>query len=370
MYGMPVIETRTATTEAQASQIGREIGYPLVMKLQSVDIPHKTEAGGVLLDLRSDPDVCTAFGQIMSSARHYKPDARLDGVTIQPYFSKSDFELLLGAKRDPNFGPVILFGMGGIYTEVLKDRSLGLPPMNRLLAKRLMQGTRVYTLLKGYRNRLPTDLGKLEEIIIRLSQLLIDFPQISELDMNPILVKDSSPIAVDARILVSPTKIPSPLHLVISPYPAEDEFHMETVDGQALFIRPVRPEDAPLFTTLFKELSPTTIYNRFFSAVKELNPRMLARFTQIDYDREIALVAINETSKTDRMLGVARIIGDSDSKTGEFAVLVGDDWHGKGIGVCLLRKCLSIAEKRGFRMIHGFVLKANRNAGAWEKAWI
>nr|WP_319394290.1 bifunctional acetate--CoA ligase family protein/GNAT family N-acetyltransferase [uncultured Desulfobacter sp.] len=360
-YGMPVIETRTAKTEAQASRIGQEIGYPLVMKLQSVDILHKTDAGGVLLDLRSDTDICQAFGQIMSSARQYKPDARLDGVTIQPYFSNPDFELLLGAKRDPNFGPVVLFGMGGIYTEVLKDSSLGLPPMNRLLAQRLMQETRVYTLLKGYRNRLAADLEKLEEIIIRLSQLLIDFPQISELDMNPILIRDGNPIAVDARILVSPTKIPSPLHLVISPYPAEDEFLMKTVDGQTLFIRPVKPEDAPLFTALFKVLSPTTIYYRFFSAVKELNPKMLARFTQIDYDREIALVAIDETSKTDRMLGVARIIGDADSQTGEFAVLVGDNWHGKGIGVCLLEKCLSIAAKRRFRVVHGFVLKTNRN---------
>lgn len=366
-YGMPVIETRTATTQAQASRIGREIGYPLVMKLQSVDIPHKTDVGGVLLDLRCDADVCDAFEQIMLSARKYKPDARLDGVTIQPYFSNPDFEILLGAKRDPNFGPVILFGMGGIYTEVLKDRSLGLPPMNRLLARRLMQETRVYSLLKGYRNRVAADMEKLEEMIVRLSQLLMDFPQISELDMNPVLIKNGNPVAVDARILVSPTKIPPFMHLVIGPYPAEEESRMVSVDGQAIFIRPVKPEDVPLFTALFKVLSPTTIYYRFFSAVKELNPKMLARFTQIDYDREIALVAIDETSQTERMLGVARIMGDPDGKTGEFAVLVGDAWQGKGIGVCLLERCLSIAEKRGFKIIHGYVLKENRNMLALGK---
>ena len=151
------------------------------------------------------------------------------------------------------------------------------------------------------------------------------------------------------------------MHLVIGPYPAEDESRMGSVDGQAVLIRPVKPEDAPLFTALFNALSQTTIYYRFFSVVKELNPRMLARFTQIDYDREIALVAIDETPESERMLGVARIIGDPDGKTGEFAVLVGDDWQGKGIGVCLLERCLAIAEKRGFKMIHGSVLKENHN---------
>ena len=366
-YGLPVIRTEIAETEAQASRIGREMGYPLVMKLHSPDITHKTDAGGVRLDLRGDADVCEAYNQIISSARQYKPDARIEGVTIQPYFSSPDYEILLGAKRDPNFGPVILFGMGGIYTEVLKDRALGLPPMNRLLARRLMQETKAYALLQGYRNRPAADMQRLEEMIIRLSQLLIDFPEIAELDMNPVLIKDGNPVAVDARILVSPLAVPSSLHLVIGPYPEEDESHMVSVDGRRIFIRPVKPEDAPLFTALFKTLSPTTIYYRFFGALKELNPEMLARFTQIDYDREIALVAIDEDSESDCMLGVARIIGDPDGKTGEFAVLVGDAWQGKGIGSNLLGKCLSIAEKQGFESVHGIVLHENRNMLALGK---
>ena len=366
-YGLPVIRTEIAETEAQASRIGREMGYPLVMKVHSADITHKTDAGGVRLDLRCDADVCEAYRQIISSARQYKPDARIEGVTIQPYFSNPDYEILLGAKRDPNFGPVILFGMGGIYTEVLKDRALGLPPMNRLLARRLMQETKAYSLLKGYRNRPAADMERLEEMIIRLSQLLIDFPEIAELDMNPVLIKDGNPVAVDARILVSPLAVPSSLHLVIGPYPEEDESHMVSVDGRRIFIRPVKPEDAPLFTALFKTLSPTTIYYRFFGALKELNPEMLARFTQIDYDREIALVAIDEDSESDCMLGVARIIGDPDGKTGEFAVLVGDAWQGKGIGSNLLEKCLSIAEKQGFESVHGIVLHENRNMLALGK---
>ena len=183
----------------------------------------------------------------------------------------------------------------------------------------------------------------------------------SGLNMNPVLIKDRNPVAVDARILVSPIAVPSSLHLVIGPYPEEEASHMVSEDGRRIFIRPVKPEDAPLFTALFKVLSPTTIYYRFFGPVKELQPEMLARFTQIDYDREIALVAIDEDSETDRMLGVARIIGDPDGMTGEFAVLVGDPWQGKDIGSNLLDKCLSIAKKQNFKTIHGIVLQENRN---------
>jgi acetyltransferase len=233
--------------------------------------------------------------------------------------------------------------------------------MNRLLARRVMEQTRAWTLLQGYRNRPPADMERLEEMIIRLSQLLIDFPQIAELDMNPVLIKDGKAVAVDARILVSKPANPYPLHLVISPYPAEDESHLVTEEGLRLLIRPVRPEDAPLFQRFFKVLSPETIYYRFFSHVKELSPQMLARFTQIDYDREIALVALDEDSGNERMLGVARIMGDPDGRHGEFAVVVGDPWHGKGIGSNLLEKCLEIAEKRGFRIVHGFVLRESKS---------
>jgi len=204
-------------------------------------------------------------------------------------------------------------------------------------------------------------LELLEEMIIRLSQLLIDFPEIAELDMNPVLIKDGKPVAVDARLLISPLAVPSSLHLVIGPYPEEEESHMIDATGRQIFIRPVKPEDAPLFTALFKVLSPTTIYSRFFGQIKELQPEMLARFTQIDYDREVALVAIDEDSGTDSLLGVARIIGDSDGRTGEFSVLVGDPWQGEGIGSCLLEKCLSIAKQQGFQTVYGIVLGGNRN---------
>lgn len=359
-YGLPLAETEWADSEEQAVRASLRLGYPVALKLDSPDITHKTEAGGVRLDLRSDAEVREAYRQILASASRYKADARIAGVTIQTHLANPDYEILLGAKRDADFGPAILFGLGGIFTEVLKDMALGLPPMNRLLARRMMQETKAHTLLQGYRNRPPADLEQLEETILRLSQLLIDFPQIAELDMNPILVKDGRAAVVDARLRVSPATVPSPGHLVISPYPGEYEYRMVTESGIRLFVRPVKPEDAPLFTDLFRVLSPTTIYYRFFGILKELPPEMLARFTQIDYDREIALVAIDEDSATERMLGVARIIGDPDGQEGEFAVLIGDAWQGKGIGAALLRKCLLIAEERGFKNIHGVVLKENK----------
>lgn len=360
-YGLPVIRTETALTEDDASRLGRDLGYPLVMKLLSPDISHKTEAGGVRLDLRSDGDVRAAFTEIVASARRYKAGARIEGVSLQPFLANPDYEILLGAKRDVHFGPVILFGMGGIFTEVLKDRALALPPLNRLLARRMMQQTRAWTLLQGYRNRLPADMEHLEEMIIRLSQLLIDFPQIAELDMNPVMIKDGKAVAVDARILVSEPLRPYPLHLVISPYPVEDESHLVTEEGIRLFVRPVRPDDAPLFRNFAGVLSLETIYYRFFSHVKELSPEMLARFTQIDYDREIAMVALDDDLEAGRMLGVARIVGDPDAKEGEFAVVVGDPWHGKGIGSNLLEKCLEIAVRRGFQRVHGIVLRENQS---------
>jgi len=358
-YGLPLIRTETAATADEAAHIGESMGYPLVMKLLSPDIIHKTEASGVQLDLRSNQDIQSAFRRIMESARRYNPDARIMGVTLQPFLSHPDYEILLGAKRDIHFGPVILFGMGGIFTEILKDRSIGLPPINRLLARRLMQNTKAWSLLQGYRNRPPADMDRLEELIVRLSQLLIDFPQIAELDMNPVLIQDGRPLIVDMRIRVSPTDTASPMHLVIAPYPEADESHTITEDGTRLFIRPVKPEDAPLFTDLFRVLSSDKTRSRFSNTDDALTPATLARFTQIDYDREIAMVALDEDSASDKMLGVVRILGDPDGKTGRFAVVVGDPWHGRGIGSSLVKAGLSIAGQRGFQSITGIVRKEN-----------
>lgn len=366
-YGFPVIQSEIAETEEQASRISKKMGYPVVLKISSPDIIHKTDAAGICLDLRSDDEVRKAYRKIIDSVRKYSPDCRINGATIQPYFVNPDYEILLGAKRDREFGPVILFGMGGIFTEVLKDKALGLPPMNRMLAGRLMQETKAYTLLQGYRNRPAANLSELEELIVRLSQLLIDHPEINELDMNPILIKDSKAVVVDARMSLSPCSAASPAHLVISPYPQEYEHKVVTESSVPLFIRPIKPEDALLYVDFFRTLSPTSIYYRFFGALKALPNSMLSRFTQIDYDREIALVAIDQNSEMERILGVARIIGDPDGSEGEFAVLIADSWQGKGFGAALLKDCLLIAQQRGFVKIHGVVLRENKHMLALGK---
>ncbi|MEE4363361.1 MAG: bifunctional acetate--CoA ligase family protein/GNAT family N-acetyltransferase [Desulfotignum sp.] len=366
-YGIPVNTTQSAATEEEAVSTARKIGFPVALKLISPDISHKTDARGVHLNLQSDDAVQSAFGKIMEGAKAYNPDAHIEGVSVQQHIDTPDYELLIGAKSDVSFGPVIVFGSGGIFTEILEDRSLGLPPLNRLLARRMMEDTRVFTLLKGFRNRPPADMEALEAMLMRVSQLMTDFPQIAELDMNPVLVKDGHPWAVDARIRLEDTAKPSPMHLVISPYPDEYEFHEKTDGGKHIFVRPVTPEDASLFKELFKELSPTSIYHRFFSAMKEISPAMLARFTQIDYDRHIALTALDDSSKTEQMFGIARVITDPDGKTGEFSILIGDPWHGQGIGAKLLGRVLQIAKNRKIERVWGTVLRENRKMIALGK---
>lgn len=360
-YGIPVNWTETAASAEEAVELAQEIGYPVVMKLLSKKITHKSDAGGVILNLTHSESVRSAFSQIRANANAYDPSADFMGVTLQPMLSASDYELILGSKKDPGFGPAILFGMGGIMTEILKDRSIALPPLNRLLARRLMENTRVYKLLRGYRNRPAANLVLLEEILIRLSQLVTDFPEIHELDINPMILQGDRAFAVDARVLITSSEVPSPMHLVISPYPNQHEYRTTTGEGVDIFVRPIKPEDAPLLVDLFDSLSPRSIYYRFMSPIKSLSHKMLARFTQIDYDREIALVAIQETDGTERMLGVARVMTAPGEEESEFAILVGDVWQGKGIGAELLQRCLDISKEQGIRKVKGFVLAENRN---------
>jgi acetyltransferase len=358
-YGIPVNQTEVATSEEEAIRISQSMDFPVAMKILSCDIIHKTEAKGVWLNLNNVTEVKRAFKQIIANARVYKPDAKIDGISIQPMVERQDYELIVGAKKDRDFGPVIMFGMGGIMTEVVEDRSLALPPLNRLLARRLMEETKVYRLLKGYRNHPPANLVILEEILIRLSQLVTDFAEIEEMDVNPLVVTQNSFCAVDARVILKPAEVKAPLHLVISPYPNQYEARVTTKEKNRIFIRPIRPEDAPLLVELFNALSPRSVYNRFFTPLKQLPHQMLARFTQIDYDREIALVAIPEFAPNERILGVARFILERNLKNAEFSVVVGDPWQGEGIGAELLSRCLTIARERKIEKIWGVVLADN-----------
>jgi acetyltransferase len=359
-YGIPVNPTVLAASVDEALARAAELEGPLVMKLVSPDIPHKSDADGIQLDLRNEEDIKTAYDKIIAGARAFNPEAHIVGVTLQPFIPNPDFELLLGSRTDDNFGPVLCFGAGGVFAELLDDKALGLPPLNRLLARRMMEETRILPLLQGYRNAAPVELEKIEELLMRLSQLVIDFPEIVEMDINPVLVKDGEPIAVDARIKLARVESSANMHLVISPYPQHLERHDLTDLQMPLFIRPIKPEDAPLFVELFNTLTPTSIYYRFFSVVKTLSPEILARFTQIDYDREISFVGLDDEEGRERMLGVANILGEPDGKRGEFSVLIGDPWQGKGIGARLLLQCLRIAQERGMEIVWGTVLAENR----------
>ena len=359
-YGIPVNTIREAENAEAAVCNAQKIGYPVVLKIHSRDIIHKTDAKGVWLNLHSAAEVTDAFHAIVVQAHEFNPEAVVDGVTVQSMVAGHGIELILGAKKDQDFGPVILFGMGGVMTEIMADRAVALPPINRLLARRLMEETRVFRLLKGYRGQPAANIELLEEILVRLSQLVTDFVEIEELDINPLIVNGEEALAVDARLVLGTAQVQAPHHLVISPYPAEQETYVSVKNMDKLLIRPIRPEDASLFEGLFASLSEKSIYMRFFTPLKRMDHRMLARFTQIDYDRHIALTAISFKNGVETMLGVARVILENNLKKGEFSAIVADHWQGKGIGAELLKRCITIAKKRGVRSIYGMILAENR----------
>ena len=358
-YGIPVNWVETAPSVEDAVQKACKVGFPVALKINSRDITHKSDAKGVFLNLNDEYAVRNAFHQAIHNAKAYNPDAEIGGVTIQPMIKHTDYELILGLKKDRDFGPIILFGMGGIFSEVLKDYAIAFPPLNRLLAGKLIEDTKVYRLLQGYRNMPPARLDVLEEILIRLAQLATDFSEIEELDINPLILTQEAACAVDARVLLKPSQVTAPLHLVISPYPDQYEEHITTNTGSDIFIRPIRPEDAPLLVDLFETLSPRSVYLRFFTPMKRLPHSMLALFTQIDYDRHIALAAMSESQPDEKMLGVARIILGRHLREAEFSVVVSDPLQGKGIGASLLQRCLSIAKERGIQKVMGTVLAEN-----------
>lgn len=358
-YGIPTTPMEAADNAADAAAVARKIGFPVVVKVHSREIIHKSDANGVQLNLRTERDVENAFSEIMAGARLHAPDAEILGVTVQPMLRCPDYEMIMGSKRDRDFGPVILFGTGGLLTEVLKDQALALPPLNRLLARRLMESTRVYRLIAGYRNIPAVSTEAIEEALIRLSHLAIDFPEISELDINPMIIAENRPVALDARVILQPSEVPSPRHLVISPYPNQYEMKTTTRGGSEVFIRPIKPEDAPLLVELFGALSKRSIYYRFFSPIKHLSKRMLAFFTQLDYDMDMALVAIDPHEPKERIVGVARLMREWGGERAEFAVVVEDAKQGNGIGAVLMERLLAIAGERGIKSLWGYALAEN-----------
>jgi acetyltransferase len=360
-YGIPANRTEVAVSAQEAVSFAKDMGYPVVMKVLTRDIVHKSDACGVQLDLCSKRNVERAFARIMSSACAHHPEAQILGVTVQKMLDRPDYELIAGSKKDPDFGPVIVFGMGGVITEIVRDRAIALPPLNRLLARRVMEETKIYRMMIGYRNRPTAPLGLLEEILVRLSQLVADFPQIAELDINPVIIVGDRAFAADARVVLDPSNVVPPDHLVISPYPNQYEMCAKSKKGMEFSVRPIKPEDAPLLLDLFRVLSPQSIYYRFLQRLKTLPRKMLATLTQIDYGRDMALVALDGRETEERMLGVARLIRDPGGSSAEFAVLVGDPWQGQGIGAVLMNHLLAIAKERGLKSLWGLALAENIN---------
>jgi acetyltransferase len=273
---------------------------------------------------------------------------------------KSEIELIVGSKRDPQFGPLILFGMGGVLTEVLKDSAVDLPPLNLLLARRLMERTRVYRLLQGYRNIPAANVDLVAEFLVRISQLVTDFPEIVELDLNPVVISDGRPVAIDARIAIEPSQVAAPRHLIISPYPNQYESNWLLKDGTPVLIRPVRPEDEHLVADLLHNCSDQTIYFRYFGVNKNWPHESLIRFTQNDYDREIGIAAIGLPPGPSVMMGVGRLVMTPERDSAEFAVIVADRWQGAGLGMKLVEQVIEIAKENGVRTLSGDVLAENR----------
>lgn len=359
-YGIPINPTVAASSAPEAAWAARDLGFPVVLKINSPDITHKSDVRGVRFYLRNEKEVTAAYHQIMEEARAKQPQARILGVTVQVQEPEADCDLILGSKRDPDFGPLILFGQGGVFAEVLEDWAVDLPPLNLLLARRLIQKTRIFRVLQGYRNIPPANLDHLAEILVRISQLVTDFPEIVELDINPLMLTGGRLVAVDARLVVEPSTVAAPRHLIISPYPNQYESYWMLRDGTPIILRPVKPEDEPLVYQLLQSCSEETIYFRYFRLIKNWTHDMLIRFTQNDYDREIGLMAIGQPPGPEVMMGVGRMVMDADRQTAEFAVIVADPWQGKGLGPKLLERVIDITRENGVRLLYADVLAQNQ----------
>lgn len=365
-YGIPTVETRIAATEEDAVAAAAEIGYPIVLKLYSETITHKTDVGGVQLNLRDEAAVRKAYKAIESSVSEKVGRQHFQGVTVQPMIKLSGYEVIIGSSVDPQFGPVLLFGMGGQLVEVFKDRALALPPLTTTLARRMMEQTKIYTALKGVRGRKPVDMAALEQLMVRFSQLVVEQPWVKEIDINPLLASEERLIALDARVVVYGTdvkkeKLP---RLAIRPYPTKYVAPWTMSDGTKICIRPIRPEDEPLLAKFHETLSDRSVYQRYLHMMK-LSQRVaherLTRICFIDYDREMALVAEHKDPNTgeSQVIAVGRLKKSHGTNEAELAVIISDEYQGRGLGSELVRRLLDVAKDEKLGRIIGDVLPDN-----------
>jgi len=363
-YGIPTVPTEIATSDIEAVEIADRFGYPVVLKLHSEKITHKTDVGGVRLNLEDAAAVTRAFMAIAAKVRAIDPEAFL-GVTVQPMVKMEGYELILGSSLDPQFGEVMLFGMGGQLVEVFRDRALALPPLNTTLARRMMEQTRIYQALQGVRGRKAIDMAKLEQLLVNFSQLVVEQPQIREIDINPLLVSADGMIALDARVVlhtdedIAQRPIPA-----ITPYPTKYVQCWQSRKGDRVTIRPIRPEDEPLMVQFHQSLSEESVYLRYAHTVKltkRIAHERLTRICFIDYDREMVLAADYKNPETSEheILGVARLSKLHGTNEAEFALIVSDRYHHQGLGTELLRRILEIGKEQNLEAIVGYILNSN-----------
>jgi acetyltransferase len=362
-YGIPITETHIADEPERAARLAARIGFPVAMKIHSPDITHKSDSGGIILNIKTEKEAEDAYTQIISRAREYKPDADIGEVALQRMIGDIDCELILGCRKDPIFGPAIMFGQGGTGVEIYQDVAVGFPPLNQVLSRMLMEQTKVHTLLKGYRNKPPANLRLLEEYLGRFSQLIIDFPEITEVDINPLAVVGDDFIALDARMVIDQEVTLQGAephsHLAIEPYPRKYMEQWVLEDNNPVTLRPIRPEDEPLEFGLWETFSAKTFRYRFFGPPRKVSHEEMVRYTNIDYRREMAIIAELRDGDARKMIGVGRIIVDPEGESGEFAVVIGDPWQGLGLGTKLLDKLIEVAVDKKLSVIYGLIQADN-----------
>ena len=361
-YGIPVVKTLTVKTPEEAGEAAAAIGKPVALKILSPDLTHKSDIGGVRLNLVSARSTAAAAERMLESIRYAAPNADIQGFTVQEMADMPGaHELILGIADDSLFGPVLLFGEGGTAVEVVQDKAIALPPLNMVLAREMMQRTRIWKLLQGYRSRPMADLEAIATTLVKLSQMISDLSQVVELDINPLLASERGVLALDARIKVKPGVPVGTPRLAIRPYPKRLEKMVTIRDGRSFLLRPIRPEDEPMIQDMLARSTLEDIRLRFFTPIKQLTHEVAARLSQIDYHREMALVAVapDEGRTGQAIYGVVRIAADPDNERAEYAVMVRSDMKGAGLGYLLMGEIIDYARERGLKTIFGEVLREN-----------
>jgi len=365
-YGIPVVDTRVASSEEEAVQLAAAIGFPVVLKLHSETITHKTDVDGVKLNLADEQAARRAFREIESSVEARAGQGHFRGVTVQPMVRREGYEIVVGSSVDAQLGPVLLFGSGGQLVEVYRDRALALPPLNTTLARRMMEQTHIYRAMKGVRGRKPVDLEALEQALVRFSQMIVEQPRIREVDVNPFLVSPEGVVALDARVILHPwdtadDALPS---LAIRPYPIQYTFSFQAKDGSTFTIRPIRPEDEPAMVSFHRGLSEHSVYMRYFHALslgRRVEHERLARICFVDYDREIALVADRKDSPDAayEIAAVARLTKLPDACEAEIALVVSDKFQHRGLGTAMWQRLVDVGRAEQLRRLTATILAEN-----------